>query len=80
MDLEVPEAKVREEMVASFNAGYRRAQRFGKCDRNARDYAASRARVADAIVERLMEPLYEALRDEEDLPVVVRGIDVPGVN
>jgi uncharacterized protein (TIGR02301 family) len=81
LELEEPEQKAREEMVASFNAGYRRAQdRFSTCDRNARDYAAARARMGDEIVERLMAPLYEALEDEEDLPQIVRGIDVPGVN
>lgn len=66
IDLEDPQASLREQMVANFNQGYRRAQqRFSRCDRRARDYAAARAAQGDVIVERLTAPLEEAIEDDE---------------
>lgn len=66
IDLEDPQADVREQMVASFNNGYARAQeRFSYCNRRAQDYAAARAAQGDAIVERLMAPLYETAEEDE---------------
>lgn len=64
--LEEPQPAAREEMVASFNKAYARAQRrFSYCDRRARDYAAARAAQGDVAVERLMAPLYEAAEEDE---------------
>lgn len=68
IDLEAPLPEAQQAMVAAFNNGYRNAQRrFPSCNRRARDYAASRAVSADAIVERLTAPLYEAMRENEPL-------------
>jgi len=76
IDLEEPQATAREKMVAGFNKGYRKAQkRFSTCDRRARDYAAGRAAQGDAIITRLTAPLYEAMAEDGDMPLVVRGND-----
>ena len=62
IEFEGPQGPARERMVTAFNDGYRAAQRrFDYCDRGARDYAAQRAADGDAIVARLMAPLYTAL-------------------
>ncbi|MEM9495486.1 MAG: TIGR02301 family protein [Pseudomonadota bacterium] len=62
IDFEGPQGPARERMVGAFNDGYRAAQRrFDYCDRDARDYAARRAATGDAIVARLMAPLYSSL-------------------
>ena len=78
IDLEQPSFDLREEMVGSFNDGYSRAQsRFAFCDRDAEDYAATRALTGEALVSNLSAPLYEAERGEEDDGVnVVRGLEV----
>jgi uncharacterized protein (TIGR02301 family) len=78
VDLEEPRDVARNEMVASFNEAYSNAQnRFAGCDRDARDHAARRASEGDAIVVRLMAPLYEAVSEDGDLPAVWRGTEAP---
>ncbi len=65
VELEGPQPAAREEMVAAFNKGYRNAQqRFRTCSRNARDQAATRAALGEAIVERLVDELTAAQEDE----------------
>ncbi len=74
IELEGAQGPARERMVSAFNDSYRAAQqRFRYCDRNARDYAAARAAQGDAIVARLMAPLYSSLGESGDLPTVWRG-------
>ena len=74
VELEEPQATARNEMVAAFNKSYRRAQtRFSFCDRQARDYAAVRATTGERIIDRLTEPLHEAMT-EEDGPFVWTGV------
>ena len=69
LELEQPQPALEEEMIAGFNRGYRRAQqRFSQCTRRARDYAAARAAQGEAVVDRLMAPLYAAA--EEDAPFI----------
>ena len=66
IDLEAPLPDARQEMIAAFNRAYRAAQRrYPVCNRRARDYAASQALRAEAIVARLTAPLYEALEEGE---------------
>jgi len=78
VELEEPQAAMREKMVTAFNNAYRNTQRrFPTCDRRARDYAAARAAQADAIVTRLMAPLYEAVAKDGELPQVWRGNEMP---
>lgn len=68
VDLEAPMPDARQDMVSAFNQSYRNVQRrFPSCNRRARDYAASRAARADAIVERLTAPLYDAMEENETL-------------
>lgn len=63
ISLEEPDEQFREQLVAQFNDGYRKAQRaFPGCDRRARDYAAARAAQGEDIVRRLTA----ALEEEED--------------
>lgn len=63
ISLEEPDEQFREQLVAQFNDGYRKAQRaFPGCDRRARDYAAARAAQGEDIVRRLTA----ALKEEED--------------
>ncbi|MGE0409527.1 MAG: TIGR02301 family protein [Amphiplicatus sp.] len=62
IELEMPQADLRQDMVAAFNDGYRDAERrFAYCDRDARDYAATIAAEGDDIATRLVEPLYDAI-------------------
>ena len=66
IELESPQADLRNEMVAAFNEGFRNAEaRFPYCDREARDYAAAGAAEADDAAARLMAPLYDALSEDE---------------
>ena len=68
IDLEAPLPEARQEMITAFNRAYRTAQRrYPACNRRARDYAASQALRAEAIVARLTAPLYEALEDNAPL-------------
>ena len=74
IEYEGPQGPARDRMVSAFNSGYQGAQnRFDYCDRRARDYAAARAQQGDAIIARLMAPLYETLGEEGDVPTVWRG-------
>ncbi len=58
--LEEPDEQFREQLVAQFNDGYRKAQRaFSGCDRRARDYAAARAAQGEGIIRRLTASLEE---------------------
>lgn len=67
VELEEPQAAGREQMVAAFNKGYRAAQQyFPSCTRRARDHAAARAVRGEAIIDRLTEPLYEAMSEGEE--------------
>jgi uncharacterized protein (TIGR02301 family) len=76
VELEQPQPGLRDRMVEAFNSGFREAeQRFEYCDEDARDYAAAVAANADAVINRLMEPLYGTLAETGDLPPVVRGGD-----
>jgi len=76
VDLEEPRDLARNEMVASFNKSYRNAQgRYAYCDRDARAHAARRAAEGDAVIVRLMAPLYEAVAEDGELPTVWRGAD-----
>lgn len=66
ISLEEPDEQFREQLVAQFNDGYRKAQRaFPGCDRRARDYAAARAAQGEDIVRRLTAAL-----EEEEEPFV----------
>jgi len=68
VELEQPQPALRDRMVAAFNAGFRDAERrFDYCDDDARDFAAASAAEADAVVNRLMEPLYGALSETGEL-------------
>lgn len=75
IDLEQPAFDLRDEMVGSFNDGYLSAERrFPYCNRDAEDYAASRALTGEMLVANLTAPLYEAERGAEDASVnVFRG-------
>jgi uncharacterized protein (TIGR02301 family) len=74
VELEQPQPALRDRMVAAFNAGFRDAEtRFDYCDGDARDYAAAAATEADAVVDRLMAPLYSSLSEQGDLPELRRG-------
>ena len=65
VELEEPQTALREEMVGSFNAQYRNAQRrYLVCDRRARDRAASQALRGDDLVARLTAPLYEVMAED----------------
>lgn len=78
IDLEQPQEAARDEMVASFNAGYRRARdRYAVCNSRARNYAAARAAQGDEIVDRLIAPLYETVSNDDQLPRVLRGAETP---
>jgi len=71
VELEEPQDLARNDMVASFNKAYSRAQsRFPLCDRRARDYAAARAAQGEQLVARLTEPLREAMEEEIETPFV----------
>lgn len=71
VELEQPQPALRDRMVAAFNAGFRGAEeRFAYCDEDARDFAAASAAEADAVVNRLMEPLYSSLSQTGELPDV----------
>jgi uncharacterized protein (TIGR02301 family) len=60
IELEEPQA-----LVQAFNTGYRDAQRrYPRCDRRARDYAASRAAQGEPVIARLTAPLHA--EEEED--------------
>jgi uncharacterized protein (TIGR02301 family) len=62
VELEQPQAALRDRMVEAFNKGFRdAAARFEFCDGEARDYAAASAAEADDILSRLMAPLYGEL-------------------
>ena len=68
IDLEAPLPEARQAMITAFNRAYRTAQRrYPTCNRRARDYAASQALRADAIIARLTTPLYEALEENQPL-------------
>ena len=72
IDFEQPTASLRQNLVSGFNDGYRAAQsRFDRCSGDAEDYAAARAAEGEAVVVRLMEPLYAAARPENDPSVRV---------
>ncbi|GJL95521.1 MAG: hypothetical protein DHS20C05_19260 [Hyphococcus sp.] len=74
IELEEPQPALREEMVASFNKGYRAAQQhFEYCERRARDHAAARAARGEAIIARLTAPLHEAMNEEENAPFIWQG-------
>lgn len=74
VELEAPQPALRERMVAAFNNGFYGAEaKFSYCDREARDYAAARAREGDAVAARLAAPLYQSLGESGELPEVVRG-------
>ena len=76
VELEQPTQALRDRMVLAFNTGFKNAeQRFRYCDRDARDYAASRATQGDQMTARLMAPLYDALAESGDLPTVWRGTE-----
>ena len=78
VDLEEPQATSRNDMVSAFNKAYQRAgARFPTCDRRARDYAATRAAQGDALIERLTEPLYEAMKEGVILAPYVPSSDAP---
>jgi uncharacterized protein (TIGR02301 family) len=80
IELEMPQTALRQDMVGSFNAGYRSAgARFDYCDRDARDYAASIAAHGDEIATRLVEPLYDAItRSYEMQRIFVVGDEPDG--
>ena len=64
VSLEQPTAGLRREMVAAFNGGYTAAQqRFDRCSRAARDYAAMRARDGRALSATLSGGLVEDAAD-----------------
>lgn len=72
IDLEQPQESARDEMIAVFNAGYKRAQtNFTVCNSRARDYAAAKAAQGDEIVDRLLEPLYQTMEQDRELPPVM---------
>lgn len=75
IDLEEPPFDIREQMVGAFNDGYVEAQgRFPYCERDAEDYAASRAYAGEALIGNLTAPLYAAEREADaDGVAVFRG-------
>jgi uncharacterized protein (TIGR02301 family) len=65
VEFEMPQADLREQMVLSFNDGFRNAERRHRyCDRDARNHAASIAAEGDRVATRLLEPLYNSLTEE----------------
>lgn len=79
IDLEAPDSGLRGRMVVAFNKGYQNAQRrFPRCDRDAENYAASRAASGETIVAELTAPL-QAERGPDDPGVTVyRGAEQSG--
>lgn len=74
IDLEMPQADLREQMVVAFNDGFRRGEgRFEYCDRDARSRAASIAAQGDRIATRLIEPLYNSLANSGETPSLYNG-------
>lgn len=62
IDLEMPTADLREDMIRSFNVGFRRGEEhYEYCDRDARRRAANLAEDGNEIATRLLEPLYNSL-------------------
>ncbi|MAW80633.1 MAG: TIGR02301 family protein [Parvularcula sp.] len=67
IELEEPQETEQQALVQAFNTGYRDAQRrYPRCDRRARDYAASRAAQGEPVIARLTAPLH-AEEEEETL-------------
>lgn len=65
IELEEPQDAEQQALVQAFNTGYRDAQRrYPRCDRRARDYAASRAAQGEPVIARLTAPLHA--KEEED--------------
>lgn len=74
IDLEMPQAELREQMVIAFNDGFRNGERrYPYCDRDARNRAASVAAEGDRIATRLLEPLYNSLADTGSTPDLYNG-------
>lgn len=74
IDLEMPQAEVREQMVIAFNDGFRIGEsHYEYCDRDARNRAASIAVQGDRIATRLIEPLYNSLADTGETPSLYNG-------
>lgn len=71
VELEEPGAELRASMVEAFNTGFREMEaQFPYCDRDARDRAAASAEQGEAITQRLVAPLYDALADQGPSPTV----------
>ena len=82
IELEEPQPQLRDDMVASFNKGYRAAgQHFQSCSRRARDHAAARAVQGETIIARLTAPLYDTLEQQkqEDAQTPSLSLRDPGL-
>ena len=79
VELEEPSDTHHVRLVEAFNNGYKSAQRqYNFCNRDAEDYAASRASEGDVIVNQLTAPLYQSLSESDaSLPLVWRGNQQP---
>lgn len=79
VELEGPSDTHHVQLVEAFNNGYKSAQRkYNFCNRDAEDYAASRAGDGGLIVNQLTAPLYKSLAESDaSLPLVWRGNDQP---
>ncbi|MEZ5920661.1 MAG: TIGR02301 family protein [Parvularculaceae bacterium] len=76
IDLEAPDSGLRERMVVAFNKGYQNAQRrFSRCDRDAENYAASRAASGETIVAELTAPLQVERGPDDPDVTVYRGAE-----
>ena len=74
VELEQPTDTQYKAIATAFNVAYRKSlKQYPRCDRRAEDYAARRASEGQAIVNRLMAPLKDAVAQDENGTQVWRG-------